>query len=246
MRSEGVDRAPPNLISTPKFEDHKTKDVRQYLTLFESIMIQNNFAQESWALTKRRLETFFELATAEGEISETDTLLKYIILDKVTPGLKTHLVENKISSMSFEEFQIADSSYQEAHGRPGAAQTAADQSGTLDYMSEVPRSVDQATTSVWRVTVEDTRKKIAEMEMPKRRAFVLENRLCFNCLKPGHRQPLLQTMPGMPSKARHASTRASTSKEDERIIIWINGGSSKRQIDWRGRKPENQHGSSTT
>ena len=78
------------------------------------------------------------------------------------------------------------SSYQEAHGRPGAAQTAADQSGTLDYMSEVPRSVDQATTSVWRVTVEDTRKKIAEMEMPKRRAFVLENRLCFNCLKPGH------------------------------------------------------------
>ena len=25
----------PNLISTPKFEDHKTKDVRQYLTLFE-------------------------------------------------------------------------------------------------------------------------------------------------------------------------------------------------------------------
>ena len=236
----------PNLISTPKFEDHKTKDVRQYLTLFESIMIQNNFAQESWALalrtavmgsklsdyietlteysdmkreillicghspqdlwrelvsqrqlvdesfrqftarTKRRLETFFELATAEGEISETDTLLKYIILDKVTPGLKTHLVENKISSMSFEEFQIAGSSYQEAHGRPGAAQTAADQSGTLDYMSEVPRSVDQATTSVWRVTVEDTRKKIAEMEMPKRRAFVLENRLCFNCLKPGH------------------------------------------------------------
>ena len=236
----------PNLISTPKFEDHKTKDVRQYLTLFESIMIQNNFAQESWALalrtavmgsklsdyietlteysdmkreillicghspqdlwrelvsqrqlvdesfrqftarTKRRLETFFELATAEGEISETDTLLKYIILDKVTPGLKTHLVENKISSMSFEEFQIAGSSYQEAHGRPGAAQTAADQSGTLDYMSEVPRSVDQATTSVWRVTVEDTRKKMAEMEMPKRRAFVLENRLCFNCLKPGH------------------------------------------------------------
>ena len=236
----------PNLISTPKFEDHKTKDVRQYLTLFESIMIQNNFAQESWALalrtavmgsklsdyietlteysdmkreillicghspqdlwrelvsqrqlvdesfrqftarTKRRLETFFELATAEGEISETDTLLKYIILDKFTPGLKTHLVENKISSMSFEEFQIAGSSYQEAHGRPGAAQTAADQSGTLDYMSEVPRSVDQVTTSVWRVTVEDTRRKIPEMEMPKRRAFVLENRLCFNCLKPGH------------------------------------------------------------
>ena len=217
----------PNLISTPKFEDHKTKDVRQYLTLFESIMIQNNFAQESWALalrtavmgsklsdyietlteysdmkreillicghspqdlwrelvsqtqlvdesfrqftarTKRRLETFFELATAESEISETDTLLKYIILDKVTPGLKTHLVENKISSMSFEEFQIAGSSYQEAHGRPGAAQTAADQSGTLDYMSEVPRSVDQATTSVWRVTVEDTRKKLQKWKCPK-------------------------------------------------------------------------------
>ena len=70
----------PNLISTPKFEDHKTKDVRQNLTLFESIMIQNNFAQESWALALRTAVMGSKLSDYIETLTEYSDMKREILL----------------------------------------------------------------------------------------------------------------------------------------------------------------------
>ena len=220
--AQAISRPHGNTLAVPKFQDAKTKDVRQYLALFEGVMSQNNYPPETWALalrtavmssklsdyietlteysemkkeilsicghspqeiwrelvseqqvadesfrqlsarTRRRLETFLELATDGNDINEIDTLTKYIILDKASPGLKTHLVENKIASMILEDFQAAGLAYQEAHGRPRSIQATDERScstSTWEYMAESPQHTNQATTNVWRVTVEYTKKK---------------------------------------------------------------------------------------
>ena len=48
--------------------------------------------------------------------------------------------------------------------------------------------------NAWKVSAEDTVAKLEKMSVKDRRTFVFENRLCFNCLLPGHRGSICQSL----------------------------------------------------
>ena len=71
---------------------------------------------------KSQLKLFFELA--KSDCTESDTLVKYLVLGNAPCSLQTHLLEHGVARLTLEEFQTVGIAYQQAHGRQMAAETA--------------------------------------------------------------------------------------------------------------------------
>ena len=139
-----------------------------------------SFRQLFWR-TITKLGRFFKLAVKAESLSVElvlDTLGKYMVLEGCSDELKEHFLEKTLSSLTCEEFQDIGSSFQEAHGRT-------QRSGRQSFTSL--SSEESSTMNAWKVSAEDTVAKLEKMSVKDRRTFVFENRLCFNCLLPGHR-----------------------------------------------------------
>ena len=106
-------------------------------------------------------------------------LVKQLALDGTSDGLRVFMKERKLD-MSWEEFQAAGNSYQEAHGRPtkGSRTLPAKPLDDIDRISSA---------QCLRISVEDTEARLRALDADKRRSYVAEQKLCFSCLKPGHR-----------------------------------------------------------
>ena len=107
-----------------------------------------------------------------------EILVKYMVLRGCSEPLKVHFLERNIKSLSMEEFQEVGVAFQSAHGRINSTNVT---------MRQYHRQPQEATMQAWRVSVEETLSKLEKMSVERRRSYVLENRLCFACLKKGHR-----------------------------------------------------------
>ena len=146
-----------------------------------------SFRQLFWR-TITKLGQFCKLAVKAESLSVDlvlDTLVKYMVLEGCSDELKEHFLEKTLSSLTCEEFQDIGSSFQEAHGR---TQRSGRQLFTL------LSSEESSTTNAWKVSAEDTVAKLEKMSVKDRRTFVFENRLCFNCLLPGHRGSICRSL----------------------------------------------------
>ena len=108
-----------------------------------------------------------------------EILVKYMVLRGCSEPLKVHFLERNIKSLSMDEFQEVGVAFQSAHGRINSTNVT---------MRQYHRQPQEATMQAWRVSVEETLSKLEKMmSVERRRSYVLENRLCFACLKKGHR-----------------------------------------------------------
>ena len=148
-----------------------------------------SFQQLFWR-TITKLGQFFKHAVKVESLSVElvlDTLVKYMVLENCLDGLKEHFLEKTLSSLTYEEFQDIGSSFQEAHRRT-------QRPGRQSFTSL--SSKDGSTMNAWirKVSADDTVAKLAKMSVKDRRSFVFENRLCFNCLLPGHRKSTCRSL----------------------------------------------------
>ena len=67
--------------------------------------------------TKRRWNYLVQLARKDTGISEEDIIVKFLILDRVTPPLRAHLIQNKAAHIDLANFQETGVAFQEAYGR---------------------------------------------------------------------------------------------------------------------------------
>ena len=105
-------------------------------------------------------------------------LVKQIVLESCSPEQKAFMLERKAYKMKMVEFLEAGVSFQSAHEQKVKSTT---KSATSQY------SVSKPTSSCLTVNVKESEKKLASTPMGQRREYVMEQRLCWNCLKPGHR-----------------------------------------------------------
>ena len=140
-----------------------------------------SFRQMFWRATTK-LGQFFKLAVKDENVTVelmTGTLIKYMVLEGCSSELRAHFLEKTLSSITCDEFQEIGSSFQEAHGRS--------QCSEKEVHSFASCSVEQSSTmNAWKVSAESTIAKLEKLPVSERRNCVFENRLCFNCLLPGH------------------------------------------------------------
>ena len=122
-----------------------------------------------------------ERSTTSNDLNIIETLIKYLIFEGCSHDLRAHFLEHKLAKMSLEEFQELGGAYQAAHGR---------QKKITSRIGDDPEKPIEAardsSMQAWRVSVEDTLSLLRKLPTSQRRTYVLEKKLCFNCLKAGH------------------------------------------------------------
>ena len=87
-----------------------------------------------------------------------------------------------MSSLTCEQFQDTGSSFQEAYEKIQRSERQ-----VFGSVFSGARESSTSTMNAWKVSAEDTVAKLEKMPTSDRRSFAFKNRLCFNCLLPGHR-----------------------------------------------------------
>ena len=150
-----------------------------------------SFRQLFWR-TITKLRQFFKLAVKAECLSVDrilDTLIKYMVRGGCSDELKEHFLEKTLSSLTCEEFQDIGSSFQEAHGKIQRSERQ-----LFGSVFSGARESSTSTMNAWKVSAEDTVAKLEKMSTSDRRSFAFENRLCFNCLLPGHRGSICRSL----------------------------------------------------
>ena len=119
----------------------------------------------------------FTLSSDERKVMEC--LVKQVVIESCAPDLRAFIIERKPYEMTIEEFQVTGMSYQSAHGK----RVPLDRKVPLTK-SYVPH---RPTSQCLAVSVRDSEKRLADMNEEQRRDHIMEQRVCWNCLKPGHR-----------------------------------------------------------
>ena len=135
---------------------------------------------------QRRFEQFLTLAVTEDSNLQ-NTLVKYLASHSCSPGMRMYLIEHKIAKLSVEEFQDLGVTFQDAHGRPNAKKTIG--SSKMDKPNNETCNEELGSAQVWKLSAkrELSTDKVEKLPINDRRKYALERKLCFNCLKPGHR-----------------------------------------------------------
>ena len=107
-----------------------------------------------------------------------ECLVKQVVIESCAPDLHAFIIERKPYEMTIE-FQVTGMSYQSAHGK----RVPLDRKVPLTKSYVPPRPTSQCLA----VSVRDSKKRLADMNEEQRRDHIMEQRVCWNCLKPGHR-----------------------------------------------------------
>ena len=138
----------------------------------------------------RAVKLWSRLTTEDGESDEEsmsgmsvtplgaiqEALVKQVVLDASCAELRAFLLERKGYQLSLALFQDAGMSFQEAHGRKVKR--------PLPARGLAPVS---ATTQCMQIATHDMTRKITDMSLDERIRFAQMEKLCWNCLKVGHR-----------------------------------------------------------
>ena len=108
-----------------------------------------------------------------------ECLVKQVVIESCAPDLRAFIIERKPYEMTIEEFQVTGMSYQFAHGKG----VPLDRKVLLTKSYVPPRPTSQCLA----VSVRDSEKRLADMNEEQQRDHIMEQRVCWNCLKPGHR-----------------------------------------------------------
>ena len=152
--------------------------------------------------TRVKLVQFFESVVQEDITVEgiIDAMVKFLVLQGLVKPLRAFLLEHGIVELTMKKFQELGLAYQQAHGvasdkstrspiscSTGAMYNALSSSATGDEAcNAAARDSEPVYPGVWRITVEETIRKLERMQSERRRPFVQASRLCYNCLKAGH------------------------------------------------------------
>ena len=131
---------------------------------------------------ERQLECFRRLAVIDEEQCDfSQALVKYVTLESCLDDMRTYLIEHKVSNLTLVQFQDLGVSHQAAHGRQ--------KKGCLSdgHEKSLRKTEKVSTAHVCKVSVEESVAKLESVPIMKRRAWTMENRLCFNCCREGHR-----------------------------------------------------------
>ena len=200
-------RKPPR-IPMPKFDHDSSQDVSHFLELFEKVAKQNGYPESSWSLAFRVAVagTKLEHIAAYGETYddiEKDVLLAHghtaeqlwRWLTNVKQGDESfrQLFWRTITKLGqFFKLAVKAESLSVDLVSDTLVKYITQRSGRQSLTSL--SSEESSTMNAWKVSAEDTVTKLEKMSVKDRRSFVFENRLCFNCLLPGHRGSICRSL----------------------------------------------------
>ena len=135
-------------------------------------------------LVKKWLKLALDSGADEEHTIESEvacTLVKQIVLESIPAGMCAFLLRQRREESGFEAFIEAGSSHQAAYGLEGSRQIKDQDKG----QPKPKTSPTSSTAQCLAVVCDEAQAKMPSMPVGERRSYVLEHRLCLNCLRAG-------------------------------------------------------------